>query len=121
MAIYADNSNGQEISWVGTTYEYRYKNGIMHIDLWDPDGTLLFGHAALRKSGDKLAGTLEFGRTTYQVTFSPAKNGQSIYNTAPGTVNVGSSSEAGGEQAMTSVGIFSVVLEGAQVLAKSKG
>jgi hypothetical protein len=121
MAIYA-YFNGQEVSWVGTTYEYRYANGVMHIDLWDPDGTLLFGHAALRRSasGD-LVGSVEFGKTYYSVTFAPAKSGQNIYNIAPGTVNVSAAAETETAAATVKVGIFSVALEEAQALAHTKG
>lgn len=120
MAIYA-YYNGQEVSWVGTTYEYRYTEGTMHIDLWDPDGTLLFGHAILKKNaGGDLVGTLEFGKSTYEATFAPAKSNQVVYNIAPGTVNVSAAGETETAAATVKVGIFSVALEEAQALAHSK-
>jgi hypothetical protein len=70
MAVYSYNSGGQEISWLGTTYEYHYVHGTMVIDLWSPDGSLLFGHLKLRAiAGRRLSGQLVLGAQAQKATF----------------------------------------------------
>jgi hypothetical protein len=122
MAIYGYNSAGQEISWVASTYEYHYLEGIMRMDIWSPDGSLLLGHVHLGRGPDRrLTGQLVFGDTPESVTFSSVRTGQSIYSTGYGTLST-RPADAGSAAATTTVGIFSLALEDAQnLLARRTG
>lgn len=88
MQLRAYEATGRASISTATLYEYRYRRGVMRIDLWSPSGSTLLGRLRLRAQdkGRVLAGTLELlaparskrkhggkVRHTYSVVFEEEK------------------------------------------------
>jgi hypothetical protein len=86
---------GRPTSFVATLYEYRYRSGVMHTDLWSPDlGSALLGRLTLRSAAGKLSGTLQLMSDAYAVTYARAS--ARAVGSAYTKAGVAAGSEAGG-------------------------
>jgi hypothetical protein len=109
---------GQPTSFVATLYEYRYRSGVMHADLWSPAlNSALLGRIALRPVAGKLSGTLQLMGEAYAVTYAKASaravgSAYTKAGVAAGSEARGSSdSELGGTS-----GLFSTAVLLAQIV-----
>jgi hypothetical protein len=131
IVVYTYGANGQETSWIGTTYEYHTVGDTTTIDVISPDNQVIFARLELRPTtGGKLTGELIQvlpPGPTQRITLAPlavpaataspeAENGAADPRGA-GTVEgaATAASAAAGEDA----GIFATAVRAATALGRS--